>query len=215
MKLLNNLVEVKLLRDDDELLLGDKKLYVNTQVSVEEHRCLVGLVVNVPETLSFSKGNPLTPWKVPMELKPGDLVIMKRNPVSLATRDSMKIEDGERIIYIKYFDIVAYKREGEVNVINGIVLIEPIIETPNSTVFIPELAKKQSHTRGTVVMMAPRIEEYIEDHKFDFKEELFAGDIVTFKRYSDIPLEQHMHKFFDKRKLSRIYRNDIMLIERP
>ncbi len=225
----NNYVFVKLLSKNDEIKVGDKKLYIDTSWNEEHHRPIVGEVIAVPKRLVFVPGSHFTmPWRTEMQLKVGDIVTMRRPAVSACfAKSGSKFEhEGYTYIFIKYSDIILAKRELSqtpqpyqsvtsqgvemaVIMLNGFMLIEPEEEELKTFLALPAQARKTSKLYGTIRFMGlPNLayQPSFQTNGFedtpppDYEFNVGVGDRVAFYRVADIRLEDPLHASFEEGK---------------
>jgi co-chaperonin GroES (HSP10) len=203
------------------------RLFLDTSYEPEKHIVRVGTIEHVPDNLMFSKKKTEFPWKTEIEIKAGDKAVMYFMAIqNCLAREQKKYyeEDKHVYIFIKYHNIYAIIRDGEIIPINGFVLVEPI-EDPaweamvkkaaESKLIIPDFRKlsKTHVTYGKIAYIATPNKEYVDDHKSDEHYDLKEGDKIVMKKIRDIPVEYELHAKLDKgRKLYRMQRHDILAV---
>lgn len=221
---LGNNVMVKMDPDNDFVVTpGGLKLYIDTAFEPEKHIVRTGEVVAVPRQIV--KTEKSLPWDTEMEIQVGDRVIMYFLAVQncLAKERKTYVREGNQVwIIIKYQNIYAVIREGNIIPVNGYVLVEPI-EDPEwirekekaskLNIELPDLrgTSKTHVTYGRIAYIGKPNKSYDNDRKDDTHYDLKAGDEVVMKRIRDIPVEYEYHAKIDGgRKLYRMQRHDIL-----
>lgn len=237
---INNFVILKMEPNETITMPSGVKFFLpppSAQENKEVYKPLRGEVISVP-TLKFKQGDRSTmDWRTDMELEVGDKVIVRRPALSMAIGNdhpSFYVENGELFIYLKYQEIVVATRGDKIIVLNGFCLIEPIIESEKTFLYVPDTAKKQSKKFGIIKYLGKPNQEYHisknsaeqeiiptdevpwvrkEDGelKIDIAE-LQVGDKVMYKESSAIPLEPDMLRSLGDRStpLYRVQRINIL-----
>ena len=203
------------------------KLLIDTSYEPEKHIVRTGTVTSLPTHLTWKDGNPNFPWKTKVELKIGDQVVMYflavQNCLSKERKNFFK-DKNDVWIFIKYHNIYAAIRDGNIIPINGYVLVEPM-EDPAFTslvargkkndIWIPD-TREQSKVDvvfGKVAFTGEKLEKYNSPYKSDEHCNIQVGDEIVMKRIRDIPVEYEYHAKLDGgRKLYRMQRHDILAI---
>jgi hypothetical protein len=239
-KPMNNYCVIKLESNDSITLDSGVVFFIpppSQQENREEHKPLRGEVVGLPDELTFVQGNHnYMPWVTKMELEIGDKVIVRRPALSMALskdQGSFFVEGEDIYIYLKYNEIVVAKRGEEVIVLNGYIIVEPIVEAPTTFLIVPDSAKKTSMSQGIIRYIGSPNKEYhvtkngkSEDvfqsddvpwarmengeMKIDLVD-LQVGDKIQFKSSSAVKLEQDLHRTLAGRNtiLYRMQRHNI------
>jgi len=94
-------------------------LYIDTTYKPEHHVEIINEVIAVPDRLSFKE------WETEMELKVGDQVWV--NYLSIMKGERVMVGDKTYIL-VPYEKIILAKRGDDIVMLNGYVLIEPVLE---------------------------------------------------------------------------------------
>jgi hypothetical protein len=223
-----NQVMIKLDPENDHIkLLNGEKLYLDTTYDPEKHATVTGEVWGLPAKLQYTgKANNGMPWKIPMETKIGDRVVVYYLAVVNCFRpESYKVitEKNGRYVFVNYQNIFAIIRDGVIIPINGYCLIEPC-ENPEWIATKKRMAaaglqairlSEKSNTDvvyGIVRYVGRPIEEYIGG-KTDDGIAVNPGDTVVMRRISDIPVEYDLHAKIDGgKKYWRVQRRQILAV---
>lgn len=241
---INNYVLLKMEPNETITMPSGVKFFLpppSAQENKEVYKPLRGEVISVP-TLKFKQGDRSTmDWRTDMELEVGDKVIVRRPALSVAIGEdhpSYYVENGELFIYLKYQEIVVATRlvdgKNKIIVLNGYCLIEPIIESAKTFLYVPDSAKKQSKKFGIIKYLGKPNQEYHKSKNSAEQEiiptdevpwvrkengeikidiaELQVGDKVMYKESSAIPLEPDMLRSLGDRNttLYRVQRINIL-----
>lgn len=109
-KPVSNMILVKPNRGNDEILLGDLKLYLDISYHKEVHSPVMGTIVAVPDSL-----NPKAmQWDVDMEVRPGDVAwysyLSAQNAIDPVMGRTILCE-GEAYFMIPYEEVFVVKGE--------------------------------------------------------------------------------------------------------
>lgn len=213
-KLPNNWVCV-MVDDSNEYinLPNGEKLKLDISYEPEKHSQTTGVVAKVCEHLFYRrKFNPSMPWDVENEVRAGDVAIFHFLTIRNAQKDGkVMYEDGVKYVFIHYSEIYCVVRGGNPMAVNGWILVEPEEkELPKTTFHIPDIAHKDSETRGIVRCAGAKIKDY---HDYDCGEDpdVNVGDRITFRPSDSIPLQYEFHSTLGK-KLYRMQRKDVLAI---
>jgi hypothetical protein len=210
LKLQPNKVLVKPSRAIDELLFVDgQKLFIEHKVAPEMHAPTRGTIANICKELDFYN----MPWLTSIEARIGDEVISSYESILYCFNDGDSSrtfidENNDKYFLLDYSDLFISIRNDEVIPLNGYVICEPVEETVQSTLFIPDQLKRfKSDKFGKVVHIGSVNKEYYitngnKDIRHDLKDasEVSIGDIVIFDKNCDLPLEYDLHQSLDGRK---------------
>ena len=222
-RLMNNFVLVKPTRAHNELDMSNgEKLFIDPSFDKEKHAPTSGVVVNVPEKLYFGRNQSNTnEYDVDMELQVGDTIVFHfLTYQTCIDRKWFMVLDNELYLMVKYDCIFIARRKDKVIPINGWVVVEPLVETIETTIELPDHIKnKSSLTKGIVKYLGSPVRNYSWD--FDHKskygadtDEIKVGDTVMFSAEDSIPLQYEMHAIIDKgTELYRMHRKDIFLLD--
>lgn len=198
---------------------GGLTLHIDTSFEPEKHTVVTGTVEAMPPRLIWKE----LPWKTENELQIGDKVVMYYMAVMncMAKEQRRYVREmGRTYIFLKYSNIYAAIRDGQIIPINGYILAEPMPDPWQ------EKRKKEALAKGIelveldtksnknvvfarLVHVGKPIELYREGHLCDDNIDVAPGDEVILKKVRDIPIEYEYHSKLD-RKLYRIQRHDIL-----
>lgn len=218
LRILDNKVLIKPKGGNDEIELpGGKKLYIDTSWEVEKHAPTIGEVVKVPNRLIFDLRSTrrTTEFDVDMELKVGDMAIYHYLIPENCIKRGEYVQVADEIYFIVNYDqIFCAKRGDEVVMVNGFILVEPVVEDAftSSVIITPDSLKdKNSPIEGIVRYIGAPVRNYL--YELDIKEnadEPKVGDRIMFSQDSDIPLQYDLHASLEGKKMFfRMQRKDI------
>lgn len=199
------------------------KLFVDTSFEPEKHIVRCGEVVKTPTHLVQRKGE--IPWTTEMEVQDGDRVVMYFLAVQncLAPEKKRYVREGKTVwIFLKYHNIYAVIREGNIIPVNGYLLVEPIedpewirkkAEAEKHNLELPDLrTTSNTHvTYGRITYIGKPNKSYDHPHRSDEHYNISVGDEVVLKRIRDIPVEYEYHAKIDGgKKFYRVQRHDIL-----
>lgn len=239
------LIKPDVLGCDEFITKGGLKLYIDTQSLPELHINCWGKVAKNPMGLYYKNMTQGTlNWDTECETEIGDHVLYDFVAAAQALGKlydkNFECDDtkylfceDELYIVLRYDSLFLAKRNDEMIMLNGYVLVTPVEEEiKSSLVLIPEhIKKKQSLKYGIVAAKGSMINEYatitphdpIEtDYCFtiQIKEgkecrikhtDIEIGDMICFERLNDITIEYDVHKKLDKNYF-RMQRRDIVAI---
>lgn len=197
-------------------------LQLDTTFEPDKHVVRVGTVEAIPDYL-INNG----PWETDIEIQVGDRVVMYYLAVQNCLRPERKhfIKYFDEVwIFLKYHNIYAVIRDGEIIPVNGYLLVEPQ-EDPEWIRLNKEANEKgielvdmrqpsKTHvTYGKIAYMGKPNGKYRDAYKSDLHYDLEIGDTIIMKRIRDIPVEYEYHAKLDGgRKLWRMQRHDILAV---
>lgn len=190
-KTVGNRLLVRLLRMNDEVLLGNgTKLWLDVEFAHVQHTPVVGEVV-------VSDGES--------PLKSGDLIIFDRaeGELSLRSEDRPKIVDEDKTyIFLPVHAVYAAKRGEDVFSVNNYVIVLPVLpETEKNGIVLTTDPKKLDCLADVII--APEGAEYK------------VGDRIVFKgRYGSVYLEHDIHTVFFPKGARRLSGDRVMGIIR-
>lgn len=187
-------------------------LFLDTSFEPEKNAQTVGTVVRTaPLFYSRKSRSHSNPWKVPMELKEGDIVIFHFMSAAAAFNEGRCfVENGEKYIIVNYDRLFVAMRSEEVIPLNGIILIEPeTTGVTSSLIYIPEEFQQTSQTTGHVRYAGALVGDYIDYPDMSDQDDIKPGDKVTFSEVNSIPLQYEFHSLL-KKKLYRMHRMDLL-----
>ncbi len=160
-------------------------LFIDTTYKPEDHVEIINEVIAVPERLKFNE------WETEMQLKVGDKVWVKRLTITKAE----KVMVGEKAyLLVPYEDIILTKRGDDLVMLNGYVLIEPVLEeTQQSGIIILLQTAKQASKRGIVRHMGIPNKRYTDESHTD-EIDIKIGDMVGLKHGYNSKLESSYHQ---------------------
>jgi len=160
-------------------------LYIDTTYKPEHHVEIINEVIAVPERLKF------TDWETEMELKVGDQVWVNY----LAIMKGEKIMVGDQTYtLVPYEKIILAKRGEDIVMLNGYVLIEPVLEdAPESEIITLLKNTKQAAMRGYVRYMGTPNKRYSDELHTD-EIGIKIGDMVGLRHGYHPKLESPYHQ---------------------
>jgi hypothetical protein len=231
-----NTVLIRPTRSNDEILLaGDKKLYIDTSFEPMKHAPTTGEVVGVPSQLYFSTKKNFhssMDWDTDMELKVGDIATYHFLDIRVAIEQGDYILcDGKFYFPIRYDRIFCAKRKvpkgnivipengnfvvdgkgrSEVIMLNGYVLVKPVPQEIITIMKLPQNVEGRHDARyGEVKFIGSPNKRYRESYPPD-DNRLEIGMLVLLDKVCDIKLEYDIHTSFDgEKKYFRVQRNNI------
>ncbi len=160
-------------------------LFIDTTYKPEDHVEIINEVIAVPERLKFNE------WETEMQLKVGDKVWV--NYLSIIKGERVQV-GGEVYVLVPYEKIILTKRGDDLVMLNGYVLIEPVLEeTQQSGIIILLKQAKQASQRGYVRHMGIPNKRYTDESHTD-EIDIKMGDMVGFKHGYNSKLESSYHQ---------------------
>jgi len=160
-------------------------LFIDTTYKPEDHVEIINEVIAVPERLKFNE------WETEMQLKVGDKVWV--NYLSIIKGERVQV-GGEVYVLVPYEKIILTKRGDDIVMLNGYVLIEPVLEeTQQSGIIILLKQAKQASQRGYVRHMGIHNKRYTDESHTD-EIDIKIGDMVGLKHGYNSKLESSYHQ---------------------
>ena len=160
-------------------------LFIDTTYKPEDHVEIINEVIAVPERLKFNE------WETEMQLKVGDKVWV--NYLSIIKGERVQV-GGEVYVLVPYEKIILTKRGDDLVMLNGYVLIEPVLEeTQQSGIIILLKQAKQASQRGYVRHMGIPNKRYTDESHTD-EIDIKLGDMVGLKHGYNSKLESSYHQ---------------------
>lgn len=161
-----------------------------TQVdTVALHVIRTGTVVKKPEKLYYSQQDSQYSmrWKTNIEIEIGDQVWLNPSTVN----DYVFRENNKYYRVINYEDLIVAKRNDKIIMLNGFILLEPIINEIQALKFT---SKVQENDKGKIKYIGKKNEEYCIPEYVQFDETVYRSDpdgieeedIVLFNK-KDVP----------------------------
>jgi len=193
-KTINNKVFVKLPIENDKIKTkSGAVIYIDTSFEQEKHTDIICEVITPPEKFDYVVGGEKRHWNTEIEIKQGDVVWTNYIMIRSNLETGAYIKEGDDIyMFIDYDTLVLAKREDEIIMLNGFCLVEPVEEDVKSNLL---LNKKKKY--GKIVKLANPNKEYKNKALTD-NVNVKVGDIISFDKFADIPVEYGMHKTLDK-----------------
>jgi len=207
---IDSLDNFKLLRINNRILvkpLYDTKnyksksgLYMTGDIEFEkaDNSNRVGKVISLPDSVYFNPKSPNTmDWKTTLQLQVGDIVWYD---ITEAWNSPVVICGGEEYYMVRYASCIVAKRGEEVICLNAFCLLDPIYDSPDSTILSPK--KTLNEWEAIVAYVGEPNERYLNPGYQDAIG-VKKGDRVRFRklRYGDcaavIFLEDEKYKMFD------------------
>ena len=160
-------------------------LFIDTTYKPEDHVEIINEVIAVPERLKFNE------WETEMQLKVGDRVWVQY--LSIIKGERVQV-GGEVYVLVPYEKIILTKRGDDLVMLNGYVLIEPVLEeTQQSGIIILLKQAKQASQRGYVRHMGIPNKRYTDESHTD-EIDIKLGDMVGLKHGYNSKLESSYHQ---------------------
>ena len=223
-----NNVMIKLDPDNDSIKFKNGvEIYIDTTFDPEKHATVTGEIYGLPQKLKYTgKANNGMPWKVPVQLKIGDRVVVYYLAIVNAFRpESYKaiIEKDDKYVFTGYQNIYALIRDGQIIPINGYCLIEPC-ENPDwirkqermKKIGLEAVRLTDKNNTDVVYGIARYVGDPVEEYaggRSDDGIDVKPGDTVVMRRISDIPVEFDLHAKLDGgKKYWRVQRRNILAV---
>lgn len=213
-----------------------KNLYIPTQFNPEQHAMVYGIVIAAPEKLLYYKkeidaikkefgGTINAPldraeeireltarsalFDVPVEVKEGDGVIFNYNVFYYAKIEGRMFKrDGNQYIIIPYDQCYVAIRGDEIIPLNGIVLLEPVLEEQHSEHLV--LLEKEDTTMARIAHIGHKVNGYLQAYDEQPDDDFFQkGDLVIFRKNRNVYFEVPIHRKLDK-KYAKLWRRDLL-----
>ncbi len=179
--------------------LGNGKLWIDTTFEPEKHSQTKGIVIKNCEADVFSVdtvGDHYSHCTYDNEVKVGDAVIFH----FLCVQDAINhgryfVEDGKKLIFIRYDELYVILRSDKIIPINGWLLVEPKeVALPKTKLHVPDMVKgRRSMTEGIVKYASSQVNYYDHDKKVGTDPDIQAGDEVRFRDVDAIPIQYELH----------------------
>ncbi len=151
----------------------------------EDHVKVINEVIAVPDTAKCSE------WETEMLLVVGDKVLV--NYLSIIKAEEIMVGDVTYLL-VPYEKIILIKREDELVLLNGYVLLEPVTEeVQKSGIIILLQTAKQASKRGIVRHMGIPNKRYTDETHTD-EIDIKLGDMVGLKHGYNSKLESSYHQ---------------------
>lgn len=231
-----NKVLIKPNRRMDEMYLSNGiKLTFNPDYEKGMHIPTVGEVICVPTELRFT--NDVAGWIGKIEVQKGDIAYFgyKYALESLEATEENNIvdEEGQLYFWIEYAAIYCVTEMGKnlnkwssvevesevltiIKPVNGYHIVVPILDPVDvGSLVLPEKYREKHSSKIGQVLFAPQSK--VEYFKHDNDTGLATGEIapqfsnIVFDRYSDLPVENEMHRtLLGGKKLFYVHQRDVM-----
>jgi co-chaperonin GroES (HSP10) len=194
-KLFNNrvLVEVDAFIYESIETKSGLKLAIDPSWEVSPYSVRNGTVVLLPEKLiDWEQDSTAMSWKTDMDVRIGDKVWF----YGMMSQDCEKLSfKGRKFMVLSYEDLYLAKRGEEVIMLNGNVLLEPIIKTVKALSFEQRM---EDNLFAKVAYIGKNNYEY--EHDKEDCPDLKVGMEVILHGYAVRHLEQEPYLFFDGKK---------------
>lgn len=199
--------------DSNEYIKLDSghKLYIDTEFDPQRRSQTKGVIVNICNGILFDKQSPHShPYRVEVEAQIGDTVIFHFLCVQLAFNEGRVFtKEKRKFLFLPYEELFFSLREGKVFPLNGWIFVKPDEQKISTSFYVPDIARKQSTTSGTVMYIGAMVDEYKDypysDHRIDI------GDHVVFKDEDAIPIQDELHAVL--KGLYRMHRIDAFVVD--
>lgn len=160
-------------------------LFIDTTYKPEDHVEIINEVIAVPERLKFNE------WETEMQLRVGDKVWV--NYLAIIKGERVQV-DGNVYVLVPYEKIILTKRGDEIVMLNGYVLIEPVLEEKQESEIVILLKQaKQASQRGYIRHMGIPNKRYTDEIHTD-EIDIKIGDMVGLKHGYNSKLESSYHQ---------------------
>lgn len=237
LKPMNNLVLIKNIEDRSKFKLTDDieiKLETDFTEFAFRHINIINKVIAVPDKIQFGEGK--SEWETTMELSIGDTVVVNQFPLQCAvTNKEFYVCEGEVYYYIRYCDIyckqsvVGFKKLSftddfkelsaepvmELIPLNGYILAEPITKQEGFGVYQVEKETNQAIVKFVGTPNTKHLKRFKPESQSFYEpieQEVEAGDVVTFKKFTNAVLDKGLKKVFGNMVV--IARKDIAIYQR-
>lgn len=184
------------------------EIKIDASFNTENHVARIGTVAALPGHLRMDNGHRFMPWEVDMELEIGDEIFFNFDSVARVINgtDPLYIHGDEVYIMVHYSTIVAAKRGGNLLILNGYCLVEPVtlkeedeIFYGKSNIITPDyISKHPSHRIGIIRYVGSPIKRYLSG---TYEEpNVKPGDKILYKDKLDISIEYELHRKFSEIK---------------
>lgn len=211
-----------------------KSLLIPIKWHPQAHTVIHGIVTTAPEKLLFFKDEILAiknefgstqhcpvdrreeiQWltsksmfyDVPVEVQQGDFILFHYNVYAQAQKEGRFFQkNGETTILIPYDMCYVVIREEKIIPLNGIVLLEPVVNKQSEVIITED---KEDKLLGKIAHIGCKVNgylDYMEETDDDFFE---VGDLVAFRKRSVVDFEYPLHRMLDK-KYWRLWRRDLL-----
>lgn len=220
LKVINNYVLIKPDPGYDKITLKNGLvLFLNTDYAREQHAVTSGIVVKVPDSLTYYEENGLynLDFLTTQELQVGDRIVYHYIQAMDNIKQNRYVEHNGEVYFMIYYDkIFCAIRNEEVIPINGIVIVEASgkeKEVAKSHIYMPDIFIKQpSEIYGTIRYIGSPLMGYNDYQGYGADWDNFkVGDNILFRKVDSVPLQYPLHQVVDKDKiLYRMHRRDIL-----
>lgn len=167
-------------------------------------------------------------YKTTMDLISGDKIFFKYIEQYNTVKEGRVVEtNGERLLLINYDCLILALRDGEPIMLNGYILVEPILDVNEADNVASQFSKvgengllkplKKELKSKKLQLGRIKFAGSICDGYLDFPKEkddnlAQVGDIIAFEPRYGISLEHEYHREFYDKRLIRIHRKDILMV---
>lgn len=198
----------------DSVKLNDQEIYIDSSYEPEKHSVTNGIVETLPEVLHYngvrSDENGLQ-FDTDMDLKKGDQVYFHYlETINAKSRGRIFDVEGKKYMMVRYDMIYFAKRDDDIIMVNGWVLVEPIEhETLKSDIIHIPNSIQENKQEGIVKHIGKPLRAYkMNPDVGEENDEVHEGDHILFTNFSNIPIEYKLHETMGK--LFRMQRKDII-----
>jgi co-chaperonin GroES (HSP10) len=167
-------------------------LFIDTTYKPEDHVEIINEVIAVPDHLKFNE------WETEMQLKVGDKVWVNRLTILKAEKIYAGGVSGTTYLHVPYEKIILAKRGDEIIMLNGNILLEPILKDQlksDTIILLPQFAQVEEYQdRGIVRFIGIPNKRYTEEHHSDDDINISIGDKVLLGRKYNSKLESSYHE---------------------
>lgn len=204
-----NRVLIQLHPHNNKIKFLDGFLDLDTSFEIQDHVSVIGKIIGIgalkPVDVSVNSDVRLD-WDPIQVLRDGDIVYMDFHAVLMALGqrgmseliqggvDTFFVQDGHMFVFIPYNSILLSVRDGKFVLPNGYVLVEQVMQRPETGLILPGyLENKPMTTKCKVVAAGVANTRYIDEKVCDVHEPLDPGDMIYVKDGSMIKLENDLH----------------------
>ena len=211
---------------NNEISIGDTSLYLDTSYDPEKYTVCKGIVEKVCDKLYSGKYDGME-WDTEIEVQEGDEVYFTwmalddaiRKGTYFTCKGKSKAEMQSGYVPCSYADLTLAIRDKDIIMLNGYVLVEPLtkeefeekfLQVKTSELVIGMIRRQSMPGWGRVVACGTPNRGY-QNIMYNDDSDVSQGDIVLFKKESDIAVQYDMHAdLLGKKKLYKIQRRHLM-----
>lgn len=192
--------------DEIEINNGKASLYFDPSYEKQWNASPWCTVIKAPDRLFVSQKSRdrSLDWETDIEISVGDRILIEYYVVTNALKLADYEKGGAYIVgddlYILFrYDAIVLKMVGDTVVpINGFVLATPTEEKIDTTLAVPDTAKKQSERVFRITHVGRPVKRYINEPDMHDTDEVRVGDLVRLRGKVAYQLERDIHRQLDQ-----------------